>query len=144
MTVEEWLRAQIDYPFRDEVLVNAAFSPALAEPVRLRALSLDELIDDNIDDEFFIRSLKYALSTLYYSAAGMFSGGSRSEQVGDIRASMSGYVITQRDRDHFRKTGDKLRVAVGAAVEEVQPDSGGMFDASNLRKRLPKCGRTWS
>lgn len=145
MTVEEYLRAEIPgYPFRDEVFAKAAYSPKRAKPVKLRALSLDDVIEDYDDDEEFDKSLTYATSTLYYSAAGAFSGGSSSEQVGDIRASRSGFIITQRDRDYYRAMGDKLRGLIGADIEETESDSGGMFDASNLRKRTPNCRRSWN
>lgn len=130
-TVEEYLRAQIDYPFKEVVLKYAVISPVFAKPNRLRAVSLSDLIEDNYDDEDFIKSLKYATSTLYYCMAGVFSGGSRSEQVGDIRASMSGFTITQRDREYYRAMGDALRGEVGAAVAESETDSGGLFDASD-------------
>lgn len=145
MTVEEHLRGEIPgYPFEDYVLKKAAASPMFAKPVALKPISLDDEVESNATDEEFVKSLTYATSTLYYSAAGAFSGGSRSEQVGDIHASMSGFIITQRDRDYYRAMGDKLRGEVGADVEETQSDSGGMFDASNLRKRTPNCRRSWS
>lgn len=145
MTVEEYLRGEIPgYPFEDYVLKKAAASPMFAKPVKLRALSLDDSVEDNAEDEEFVKSLTYATSTLYYSAAGAFSGGSRSEQVGDIHASVSGIEITQRDRDYFRQRGDDLRGEIGAAVEEMRTDSGGMFDASDRQKRTPNCRRAWS
>lgn len=143
-TVEEYLRAEIDYPFADNVLKKAALSPVFAKPVAFRAIALDDIVDDNTDDEDFVKSLKYATSTLYYSAAGAFSGGSISEQVGDVRASKRGFVITQRDRDNYRAMGDMLRRELGAAVDETQTDSGGMFDARDRRKHTPKCRRSWN
>lgn len=145
MTVEEYLRGEIPgYPFEDFVLKKAAYSPCKATPVKLRALSLDDIIEEHEDDEEFDKSLIYATSTLYYSAAGAFSGGSRHEQVGDISASRSGFIITQRDRDYYRSMGDKLRGTLGADIEEVQSDSGGMFDAGSLRKPTPKRRRPWN
>lgn len=145
MTVEEHLRGEIPgYPFEDYVLKKAAASPIFAKPVALKPISLDDEVEDNATDEDFVKSLIYATSTLYYSAAGAFSGGSRSEQVGDIRASRSGFIITQRDRDYYRAMGDKLRGEVGADIEETQNDSGGMFDASDIRKRIPNCRPSWS
>lgn len=145
MTVEAYLRAEIPgYPFKEEVIARAAYSPRKAKPIKLRALSLNDVVEDYDDDEEFDKSLTYALSTLYYSAAGAFSGGSRHEQVGDISASMSGFIITQKDRDYYRSMGDKLRGVVGAAIEEMQSDSGGMFDASSLRKPTPKRRRIWN
>ena len=145
MTVEEYLRAEIPgYPFKEEVIARAAYSPRKAKPIKLRALSLNDVVEDYDDDEEFDKSLTYALSTLYYSAAGAFSGGSRHEQVGDISASMSGFIITQKDRDYYRSMGDKLRGVVGADIEEMQSDSGGMFDASSLRKPTPKRRKIWN
>ena len=145
MTVEEYLRGEIPgYPFEDYVLKKAAYSPKKATPVKLRALSLDDVIEEHEDDEEFDKSLIYATSTLYYSAAGAFSGGSRHEQVGDITASMSGFIITPRDRDYYRATGDKLRGLIKADIEELQTEQGGMFAASSLRKPSAKRRRIWS
>ena len=136
MTVEEHLRGEIPgYPFEEYVLKKAAYSPRRAKPVKLRALSLDDVIEEYDGDEEFDKSLTYATSTLYYSAAGAFSGGSRSEQVGDVHASMSGFVITQADRAYWRAMGDKLRGDIGAESEETGQGQGGMFDASYLRTK---------
>ncbi len=121
------------YPFRPEVLKRAALSPMKAKPTKLRALNLEDVIEDYADDETFDKSLTYATSTLYYSAAGVFSGGSRSEQVGDVRASESGFIITQTDREYYRSMGDKLRGDVGAEPEKTLQEQGGMFDATSLR-----------
>lgn len=145
MTVEAYLRAQVPgYPFEMAVLDNAALSPIFARPEALRAISVKDVIEDNADDEEFVKSLKYATSTLFYSASGVFSGGSRSEQVGDVHASLSGFIITQADREYYRAMADKLREEIGAEVEEDVTDKGGMFDASNLRNRNPKGRRGWT
>lgn len=113
---------------------SAAFSPALATPP-LMALDLGDDIAEHLDDDVWMKSLKYALSTLYYSMSGVFSGGSRSEQVGDVKASLSGFIITQADREYYRSMGDKLRKEAGYEPEEPVQDTGGMFDASYLRRR---------
>lgn len=135
MTVEAYLRAQVPgYPFESSVLENAALSPAFAKPNKLRALSINDDVEDFLDDEYLLSSLKYATSTLYYSAAGVFSGGSRSEQVGDVRASVSGFTITQTDRDYYRKMGDKLRGELGCEVDQNVSNQSCMFDATNLRR----------
>lgn len=143
MTVEEHLRGEIPgYPFEEYVLKKAALSPIFAKPTAMRAIALEDVIEDNADDEDFVRSLTYATSTLYYSAAGAFSGGSRSEQVGDVHASMSGFIITQADRAYYRSMGDKLRGDVGADIDETLQETGGMFDASHLRNTKP--ARRWN
>lgn len=140
MTVREQFESAIPgYPAQSlgAVLKSAAFSPALAQP-RLLALDLDDDIADYLDDQEWMTSLKYALSTLYYSMSGVFSGGSRSEQVGDVRASLSGFVITQSDREYYRSMGDKLRKEIGYEPEETVQESGGMFDATDLQYGLDK------
>ncbi len=142
MTVEEHLRGEIPgYPFEEYVLKKAALSPIFAKPTALKAIALEDVVEDNADDEDFVKSLVYATSTLYYSAAGAFSGGSRSEQVGDVHASISGFIITQADRAYYRQMGDKLRGDIGAEIEETAQEQGGMFDATDLRN--PKQTRRW-
>lgn len=140
MTVEAYLRAKVPgYPFEMSVLENAAMSPVFAKPKALMALSLDDEIEshivDGVMDEGFENALKYATSTLYYSVSGVFSGGSRSEQVGDVRASLSGFIITQADRDYYRRLANRLRQELGMAVEEDVTLSGKAFDASYLGRR---------
>lgn len=135
MTVEEYLVAKIPgYPVTalDGVLEDAAFSPCLATPPLL-ALDLGDDIAEHKDDTEWMRSLRYALSTLYYSISGVFSGGSRSEQVGDVHASLSGFIVTQSDREYYRSLGDKLRKELGYEPEEIAQEQGGMFDATSLR-----------
>lgn len=139
MTVEAYLRARVPgYPFEISVLEDAAASPIFAKPVALKALSLKDAIEDNASDENWVKALKYATSTLYYSISGVFSGGSRTEQVGDIRTSQSGFVITKSDRDYYRSLGDKLREQIGAEIEESTTEQGGMFDATYLTKKTRK------
>lgn len=143
MTVREQFEAAIPgYPVQnlEPVLKAAAFSPARAEPP-LQALDLDDDIADYIDDPRWMTSLKYALSTLYYSMSGVFSGGSRSEQVGDVRASLRGFVITQADREYYRSMGDSLRREIGYEPEKSVREYGGMFDATELR--TPQLTRRW-
>ena len=137
MTVGEYFEASIPgYPIGTlgSVLDGAAFSPILAEP-KLQALSLDDEIADHLDDAEWMSSLKYALSTLYYSMSGVLSGGSRSEQVGDVRASLSGFQVTSADREYYRKKADALREELGYDVEDDVKETGGMFDAIGLRGR---------
>lgn len=139
MTVEAYLRAQVPgYPFDEDVIMRAAVSPIFAKPDAMCALNINDVVEDNSDDEGWVRSLRYASSTLYYSAAGAFSGGSRSEQVGDVHASQSGFVITQSDREYYRRMGDKIRTELGCDIEESVEDKGGAFDATLLRTAPPR------
>lgn len=136
MTVEAYLRAKVaGYPVSIEVLQDAALSPVFAKPESLDSLKLTDEIDDKAGDERYVRSLKYALSTLYYSLSGVFSGGSRSEQVGDVKVSMSGYIITQGDRNYYRSMGNRLRREIGSDIEEDTTEQGYAFDATNLKER---------
>lgn len=133
MKVEAYLRAQIPgYPFDIAVLEKAVISPLFAKPERMQDISLDDMVEDYANDDEWVKALKYAISTLYYSVSGMFSGGSRSERVGDIQSSQSGFVITQSDRAYYRSMADRLRNEIGAEPEPTE-DDGGMFDATNLR-----------
>lgn len=137
MKVSEYFEQAIPgYPVQSlgSVMKGAAFSPVLASPA-LIPLNLDDDISDHLEDAVWMKSLKYALSSLYYSMSGVFSGGSRSEQVGDVRASLSGFTITQSDRKLFIEKANEIRVKLGYKTEKVLYDSGGMFDASPLRRR---------
>lgn len=144
MTVEKYLVSKIPgYPVKmlEGVLEDAAFSPCLATPPLL-AVNLDDEIAEHTEDEQWMNSLRYALSTLYYSISGVFSGGSRSEQVGDVRASLSGFIITKSDREYYRGMGDRLRRLLGYEPEEEVQEQGGMFDATNLR--TPNTPKRWT
>ena len=137
MKVSEYFEAAVPgYPVQSlgSVMKSAAFSPVLASPA-LIPLNLDDDISDHLEDAVWMKSLDYALSSLYYSMSGVFSGGSRSEQVGDVRASLSGFTITQSDRKLFIEKANEIRVKLGYKTEKVLYDSGGMFDASPLRRR---------
>lgn len=137
MKVSEYFeQAFPGYPVQSlgSVMKGAAFSPVLASPA-LIPLNLDDDISDHLEDAVWMKSLDYALSSLYYSMSGVFSGGSRSEQVGDVRASLSGFTITQSDRKLFIEKANEIRVKLGYKTEKVLYDSGGMFDASPLRRR---------
>lgn len=148
MTIEAYLRAKVPgYPFDTTVLINAATSPIFAKPTPLQALDIEDEIENHIEDgrvnAEFEKALKYAESTLYYSISGAFSGGSRSEQVGDVRASLSGYEITQSDRDYYRNLAAKIRKDLGVEVEETVESTGKAFDASRLGRRPSQSVRTW-
>lgn len=135
MTVEAYLRARVPgYTFERPTLEDAALSPIFAKPEAFKAIGLADVIEDKADDEEFLASLKYATSTIYYSVAGVFSGGSRSEQMGNIRTSQSGFIITQADREYYRGKGDTLRKELGVDVEEDAPEESGMFDATYMRR----------
>jgi hypothetical protein len=133
MTVEAYLRSKVaGYPFDDAVLESAALSPLFARPTKLDKLALDGDIEEIAEDENLQKSLKYAESSIYYSVSGVFSGGSRSEQIGDVKSSLSGYTITQADRDYYRKLADSLRDEIECEKEVDPTDDNGLFDAGTM------------
>ena len=132
MTVEKYLRSLVfglDLPI--EILERASFSPM---EVGLESIELDDDVQDLLQDEVFQKRLDYASSTVYYSVLGVFAGGGYSEQVGDVRTSRSGFVVTADDRLRYKSLGDALRLK-----HNFPPDTsvevGGMFDARYLRGR---------
>ena len=142
MTVEEYLRSLVPgLDLQDNVVARSARSP---KEVELEPLPLDEDIDYIIDEETgdktkredpegeYQKRLDYASSTIFYSVLGVFAGGGYSEQVGDVRDSRGGYIITMADRARFKAMGDALRLKWGFEIEE-QDSSSEMFDASSLR-----------
>lgn len=140
MTVENWLRGQfqgIGTQIEPSVLEAAVLSCAFAKPKPFRVVALADYVEDYIEDEDWMNGLRYALSTLYYSMSAAITGGTKSEKRGNRQISIGGYPLTTKDREAFRALGDKLRGELGAEVDEEVTDSGGMFDASNLRVRRP-------
>lgn len=139
MTVENWLKGQfqgIGTQIERSVLESAALSPIMAKPTAIAPIKLtdevEDYIDDSVMDEAFARSLKYALSTLYYSMSAAITGGTKSEKRGNRSISIGGYPLTTKDREAFRALGDKLRGELGCEADEEVADRGGAFDATNL------------
>jgi len=132
MNVEEYLRSLVPgLDLQKNVVERAALSPT---EVDLEPVDLDtEVNKASLEDEAFRKSLDYASSTIYYSVLGVFAGGGYSEQVGDVRASRGGFIITKDDRARYKTLGDELRRKWDFAVPA--DDTGNeMFDASYLRK----------
>lgn len=138
MTVEEYLRAKLGgFPVDINVLSLAVLSPT---EVGLTPLSLTDDVAEILADEDLSKSLKYALSTLYYSASGYFTGMKQSEQVGDVRASISSFTIDWGNRYLWHRLANKLREELGFEPEEdLMEANGTMFDATSLARR-PKYG----
>lgn len=138
MTVERWLRGKFQGIGRlidPDVLGVAALSPVEARPVPFRAVLLGDEVEDFIGEPEYMDSLKYALSTLYYSMSGATDGGTRSEKRGNRQISIGGKAIDVATREAWRREGDRLRRELGCMVEDTATESGGMFDATNLRRR---------
>ena len=138
MTVERWLRGKFQGIGRlidPDVLGVAALSPVEARPVPFRAVLLGDEVEDFIGEPEYMDSLKYALSTLYYSMSGATDGGTRSEKRGNRQISIGGKAIDVATREAWRREGDRLRRELGCMVEDTATESGGMFDATNLHRR---------
>jgi hypothetical protein len=131
MTVEEYLRSLVPgLDLQDNVISRAARSPI---EVNLERLEVDDDIDDYDDDQEFQKRLDYASSTIYYSVLGVFAGGGFTEQVGDVRTSRGGFIITKDDRARYKSLGDALRQKWGFDVADE--DTGNeMYDATYMRR----------
>ena len=135
MTVEQWLRGHfhgLGNQIETNVLEVAAISPIEARPTKLRVVSLEDTIEDYIEDAEYRKGLNYALSTLYYSMSAAITGGTKREKRGNRQISIGGYPLTTKDREAFRALGDKLRKELGVEPDEEVTDNGGMFDATNF------------
>lgn len=138
MTVEQWLRGHfhgLGNQIEKNVLEVAAISPVGARPSSISPVYLEDRVEDMYGDENMMKSLKYALSTLYYSMSASITGGTKSERRGNRQISIGGYPLTTKDREAFRSLGDRIREELGADKEEEYSDEGGMFDAAYLRSR---------
>jgi hypothetical protein len=96
-------------------------------------------VADIADSESRRKSLEYAVSTLYYAVSGVLSGGSKSEQVGDVKVTVSGGSFTRSDRNALRRMADGIRSKLGCETEYDPDSDNGIFDATPLMK-----GRRWS
>ena len=137
MKVEQWLRGHfhgLGNQIELNVLEVAAMSPLSARPTPLMSVSLTDNVEEHINDADFMQGLRYALSTLYYSMSAAITGGTKSEKRGNRQISIGGYPLTTKDREAFRALGNKLRSELGVDIEDDVSDSGGMFDATCLRK----------
>ena len=139
MTVENWLRGhfEIGDQIKSNTLQLAAISPLEAEPTPLCAVGLSDPYEECIGDKEYKRSTLYALSTLYYAMSGYTGGGTQSEKRGNRQISIGGKAIDVKTRDDWRKLGDYYRKLAGCFLDESAQvsDNGGMYDASNLRRR---------
>lgn len=133
MTVEAYLRSLVvGLDLDKDVLTRAAYSPI---EVGLIPFELgDEIHSTSSISNDIQKSLDYAASTVYYSVLGVFAGGGYSEQVGDVRTSRSGFVVTADDRLRYKRLGDALRLKHNFPTD-TSVEVGGMFDARYLRGR---------
>ena len=139
MTVEQWLRGHfhgLGNQIEKNVLEVAAISPVGARPSSMSPVYLEDRVEDIYGNDDTMKSLKYALSTLYYSMSASITGGTKSEKRGNRQISIGGYPLTTKDREAFRALGDRLRDELGAEKDSDISDDGGMFDASQLRITL--------
>ena len=139
MTVEQWLRGHfhgLGNQIEKNVLEVAALSPIGALPSSMPPVYLEDSVEDIYTNDDTMRSLKYALSTLYYSMSASITGGTKSEKRGNRQISIGGYPLTTKDREAFRALGDRLRDELGAEKDSDISDDGGMFDASTLRVKI--------
>ena len=142
MTVEEWLRYAIDNIPVEKNILNGVLSSSV--DVGLKLVPLDADYYEILADEELNRSLRYALSSLYYYASGQNGGASRHEQVGDISVSVSSWTLDWSKRNLWLRKADTIRKLLGFETEGMTMEQGGVFDASGLRKPSPKRRRIWN
>ena len=142
MTVEEYLRSLVPgLDLQTNVIERAALSPIEAMflysdgtkvSAGLDALELDDEDDsESLAEEEFRMRLDYASSTVYYSVLGVFAGGGFTEQVGDVRKSRGGFIVTKDDRARYKSLADELREKWGFVITDEETGNE-MFDASYL------------
>ena len=139
MTVEQWLTGHfhsLGNQIEKNVLEVATLSPIAEVPSSRPPVYLEDRVEDIYTNDDTMRSLKYALSTLYYSMSASITGGTKSEKRGNRQISIGGYPLTTKDREAFRALGDRLRDELGAEKDSDISDDGGMFDASPLRVKI--------
>ena len=132
MTVEDYLRSLVPgLDLQASVIERAALSPT---EVELDPLEISDDVDANsLSDEDFRERLDYASSTVYYSVLGVFAGGGYTEQIGDVRNSRGGFIITKDDRARYKALGDDLRRKWGFDIPD--DDTGNeMYDATYMRR----------
>ena len=132
MTVEDYLRSLVPgLDLQASVIERAALSPT---EVELDPLEISDDVDANsLSDEDFRERLDYASSTVYYSVLGVFAGGGYTEQIGDVRNSRGGFIITKDDRARYKALGDDLRRKWGYDIPD--DDTGNeMYDATYMRR----------
>lgn len=122
ITIEQFLRSKLpNVEFTEDNLAVIANSPA---DVGLEPFELTDAAYPSDMDSLFMQRRNYMESNLWYSALGMFSGGSVTEKIGDESYSRTGYTITEGDRDRFKAIGDSLREKAGFAPEGYSEDEG--------------------
>lgn len=132
MTVEDYLRSLVPgLDLQASVIERAALSPT---EVELDPLEISDDVDANsLSDEDFRERLDYASSTVYYSVLGVFAGGGYTEQIGDVRNSRGGFIITKDDRARYKALGDDLRRKWGLDIPD--DDTGNeMYDATYMMR----------
>ena len=132
MTVEDYLRSLVPgLDLQASVIERAALSPT---EVELDPLEISDDVDANsLSEEDFRERLDYASSTVYYSVLGVFAGGGYTEQIGDVRNSRGGFIITKDDRARYKALGDDLRRKWGFDIPD--DDTGNeMYDATYMRR----------
>lgn len=138
MRVENWLRSKFQgygQLIEHDVLEGAVDSVMDITAQSLLEINLTDERRDHKGDVEFLKSCDYALSTLYYSMSAATAGGTQSEKRGNRQISIGGKAIDVATRAAWRAEADRLRRKWGFDIEEATLDSGGMFDATDLRKR---------
>lgn len=141
MTVENWLRGKlqgIGNLLTQNELQTAVDATGDLEDERFMAISLTDEKDDYRGDKVFLNSLWYALSELLYAMSTATNTGQKSEKRGNRQITTGGVSYTTSDRARYLERANQIRRDLGLAPKDAEADSGGMFDATNLRAMPPR------
>lgn len=99
------------------------------------AISLTDEKDDYRGDKIFLNSLWYALSELLYAMSTATNTGQKSEKRGNRQITTGGVSYTTSDRERYLNRANEIRKDLGLTPKDAETNSGGMFDATNLRTK---------
>lgn len=138
MTVEQWLRGKLQ-GIGNQLTVNelqvAVDATGDIDDERFMAISLTDEKDDYRGDKIFLNSLWYALSELLYAMSTATNTGQKSEKRGNRQITTGGVSYTTSDRERYLNRANEIRKDLGLTPKDVETNSGGMFDATNLRTK---------
>lgn len=138
MTVEQWLRGKLQ-GIGNQLTVNelqvAVDATGDIDDERFMAISLTDEKDDYRGNKIFLNSLWYALSELLYAMSTATNTGKKSEKRGNRQITTGGVSYTTSDRERYLNRANEIRKDLGLTPKDAETNSGGMFDATNLRTK---------
>ena len=138
MTVENWLRGKLQ-GIGNQLTINelqvAVDATGDIDDERFMAISLTDEKDEFRGNKIFLNSLWYALSELLFAMSTATNTGQKSEKRGNRQITLGGVSYTTSDRERYLNRANEIRKDLGLAPKDAETDTGGMFDASSLRRK---------